>query len=95
MRKDKQNFMKSLHPLLQFVDEKCDLGRDLRIEVNELHKIYCKWCEEAQYRKLARNRFAEQILMNLPNVERKPFSKNRRANLMGIGILSEFQVDED
>jgi len=92
---DKQNFMKSLHPLLQFIDEKCVVGRTLSTEVNDLHKIYCKWCEEGQYRKLARNRFTEQILMNLPNVERKAYSKNRRIHLMGIGPVSEFEIDED
>ena len=95
VRKDKQNFMKSLHPLLQFVEEKCIQGVSLHIEVNDLHKIYCKWCEEAQYRKLARNRFTEQILMNFPNVERKPFSKNRRIHFMGIDAASEFQIEEE
>jgi len=95
VKKDKQDFMMSLHPLLQFVEEKCVQGRKLKIEVNDLHRIYCKWCEEGQYRKIARNRFAEQILMNFPNIERKPFAKNRRIHFMGIGAVSEYESNEE
>ena len=95
VQNDKQAFMMSLHPLLQFVDEKCVLGRTLEIEVNDLHRIYCKWCEEGQYRKLARNRFTEQILMNFPNIERKPLTKTRRIHFVGIGAVSEFESNEE
>ena len=93
--KDKRNFMKSLHPLLQFVEEKCLLGRAQKVEINDLHKVYCKWCEEGQYRKLARNRFTEQILNMFPTVERKPHSKNRRIHFMGIAPVSEFDTEEE
>lgn len=97
LEKEKTDFIKSLHPLLQFVEEKCEFGDDIaayREEANNLYDEYNKWCKSGNYRALARNRFTDHILMNFPKVEKRPYGSNRRSHFLGIRIHAPIISEE-
>lgn len=86
---DKTEFIKALHPLLQFVEEMCEIGEKEFEEAEELYKGYNKWCKAGNYRALAKNRFTDHLMLNFPGLLKKPFTKSRRMHFLGISLKQQ------
>ncbi len=91
VQEDGDRFMKALNPLLLYVEERCEVDSELRLEVSELYKDYQQWCKDGGNRPLARNRFGDQIQYNFPQVQKKAYGKNRRIHYLGIGFKSRLE----
>jgi len=87
VEKDRAEFLKNLHPLLQFLEERCEEHPEAVTEIMDVYRSYTQWCEDGNYRKLARNRFVDQVLMTLPAVTKGKDAYTRRAVFYGLDLL--------
>ena len=84
--KDKQNFMRSINPVLTFVDDDCLLRDDCETGKTALYRAYVDYCKEAGFRPLSQVRFYSQLLADFPGIsETRPDGGARMFN--GIGLL--------
>ncbi|MBA7688733.1 hypothetical protein ES703_97222 [subsurface metagenome] len=80
--------MKTLNPVLLFIEEQCVLGADYRVGTMKLYDEYKKWCSDGGNRPLSRNKFQDQILMNNSNVKKQQIGpeQKRIRGFAGIGL---------
>lgn len=63
-----EEFMKSLNPLLIYIEERCKIGAKEQVTSVSLYKDYKQWCVDASNRPLSRNKFINQLYMNFPGI---------------------------
>jgi len=88
VEKESSQFMKTLNPVLIYMDERCDIEDGAETGSSELYDDYKKWCSEGGNRALSRNKLQDQILINFPTVEKgKIGEKYSRVNgFKGISL---------
>jgi len=87
--KDKQNFMRSINPVLTFVDEECVLNdgkAEYETGKTTLHRAYVDYCKDAGFRPLSQTKFYAQLLADYTDIsETRPEGGARMFD--GIGLL--------
>ncbi|MBI5843702.1 MAG: hypothetical protein HZB23_03430 [Deltaproteobacteria bacterium] len=68
--RDTDNFMHTLNPLLDFLDEFVEFGTDNKVPSDDLYKVYRQWCEDGGLRPLGKVQFGIQLISN-PKVKKK------------------------
>jgi putative DNA primase/helicase len=94
VKKESDEFMKVLNPVLIFIEEQCQVGPKQQVGSVEIYEEYKKWCHDGMNRPLSRNKFHDQILMNFPSVMKGKISSeeedntrdNRKRGFTGIGL---------
>lgn len=54
----------------QFVEERCEVGETLEGSVRDLYEAYAVWCKEGGGFPVGRNRFVEELSVNVPKLTR-------------------------
>jgi len=86
MEEDKKAFMRSINPVLSFVDEVCVLKAEALVLKENLYQKYNSWSDELGLRPLTKIKFYEQLLNDFPGiVEARPGGGSR--HFKGIGLL--------
>lgn len=93
-KSEKAKFMRGLYPLLNFVDEVLEFGHFEKeggsllycVHTPKVYEAYKKWCEEGGNRKLSRNKFYDQLLINFPHVKRDQLGEKRLQYFTGVKI---------
>jgi putative DNA primase/helicase len=57
-------------PVAAFVREKCELGTDKEVDVNELYAAHKTWCEETEHPKLSKALFGRDLRAAVPAIRR-------------------------
>ena len=88
VQEESEEFMKTLNPVLLFVEEQGRLGPDERTGTIEMYDEYKKWCSDGGNRPLSRNKFQDQVLMNNPMVTKSRIGpeRKRKRGFIGIGL---------
>lgn len=90
VERDTAEFVKSLNPVILFVEDDCVLAEGYRIKPKDLYKRYVGWCEEGGNKPLARNNFYGQISIHFPQVQKRQLGDARARVYDGIGLCTEF-----
>ncbi len=86
MEEDKKAFMRSINPVLSFVDEMCVLYDEALVLKDDLYQRYKSWCDESGLKPLSKFKFYQQLLGDFPGiVETRPDGGSR--HFKGIGLL--------
>ena len=93
VEKESAEFMKTLNPVLIFIDEQCKLGPNNKVGSMQMYEEYKKWCADGGNRPLSRNRFIDQILMNCPSVRQDRIKEDdaRKRGFVGIGLKATIE----
>jgi P4 family phage/plasmid primase-like protien len=88
VKKESDEFMKVLNPVLIFIEEQCQVGSKQKVGSVEIYEEYKKWCHDGMNRPLSRNKFHDQILMNFPSVTKGRIGSedNQKRGFSGIGL---------
>ena len=80
-------------PVAAFVRERCDLGADKEIAVDDLYDAFKSWCESSEYPKSSKAVFGRNLGAACPSVKRKrPRSHTKRCYVYaGIALRSAGQ----
>jgi hypothetical protein len=79
---------RSTNPVLIFVDENCIIDPHVWVSSSLVYSEYERWCKETHNKILSRDKFYDQILMNLSQVKEgmvEP-SFNRRERFIGMAL---------
>jgi len=87
---DGQEFIKSVNPVLLFVEDCCDFGEHRAVKPPELYVEYANWCTEGKNRPLSRNKFYQQILVHFPEVKKKQMGSDRARYFVGMGLKKTY-----
>jgi putative DNA primase/helicase len=68
MEKDKHEFLRSLNPVLCFVEEVCEMGEGFSVGRNELFNAYRQWSRGSGLQPLGKNKFYRQIRQDFPEI---------------------------
>lgn len=88
VKQESAQFMKTLNPVLLYMDERCEIEADGEVGSTELYKDYKEWCSEGGNRALSRNKFIDQILINYPTVSKGKIGSEyqRMAGFKGLSL---------
>lgn len=85
--KEKSRFLHALYPLLSYIDERLQVTDGMAVHCPKVFADYRDWCKESGHRAFARNKFYEQLQMNLPGVERKQaYGDKRLPHFVGLAM---------
>jgi len=86
VRADTDRFIQVLNPVLLYMEECCDIDPEKKVESEELWAHYKEWCKDSGHRALSKNRFWDQVSMNVPGGEKRPLGKTRRSHFIGLAL---------
>lgn len=66
IEKDRQRFLRTMNPVMLFVEERCAVEPKITISCQELFKTYMDWSHDSNHKPLGRTNFYEQILQFWP-----------------------------
>lgn len=94
VRKDTDDMMETLNPLLIFVNEMCEIHDGASVGTMEIWECYAEWCKEGKNRPLGRNRFLDQIQQTFPRVKKTEHEKDgsRQRAFKGIALTLQAQT---
>lgn len=92
VRKDTDDMMETLNPLLIFVNEMCEVHDAAEVGTVELWECYAEWCAAGKNRPLGRNRFLDQITATFVRVKKAEIGEPRRRGFKGIGLTHNSQL---
>ena len=74
-------------PISAFIDERCAIGPDHSVEIEELYRSWSDWCQANGHYSGSKNRFASSIRAVLPYLEvRRGTGAPRKREYVGIGL---------
>jgi putative DNA primase/helicase len=89
MAADKNEFFKSLNPVLNFVEEVCEISEDFSVGRDELYRKYQDWSQDSGLKPLGKIKFYQQIRLDFPEITDDTHGVN---SFRGIKI-DEFKRD--
>ncbi len=87
MEKDKREFLRSLNPVLCFVEEVCELGEDFYVGRNELFQAYRQWSKSSGFQPLGKNKFYRQVRQDFPQITEDTHGVN---SFKGIAVVNPY-----
>jgi len=84
-KKEKEDFIKFLNPIMGFIEEECEVNPQLMAYKDEFYKKYKEWCHESGIRSMSKIKFYHQLLVDYPMVTEKKEQGGARY-FDGIGI---------
>lgn len=88
VRKDTDNLMETLNPLLIFVKEMCEIHDGIHVGTVELWECYKAWCADGKNRPLGRNKFYDQIRQTFTRVKDCELPDSRMRGFEGICLTA-------
>jgi P4 family phage/plasmid primase-like protien len=92
MEEDKKEFLRSLNPVLCFVEEVCELGEGFSAGRNELYHAYRQWSKSSGLQTLGKNKFYRQIRQDFPQITEDTHGVN---SFNGIAIVNPYYEWEE
>jgi P4 family phage/plasmid primase-like protien len=92
MEEDKNEFLRSLNPVLCFVEEVCELGEGFSVGRNELYHAYRQWSKSSGLQTLGKNKFYRQIRQDFPQITEDTHGVN---SFNGIAIVNPYYEWEE
>jgi P4 family phage/plasmid primase-like protien len=87
VEEERKDFMRALNPFLIFIEEECIEGPGQEVSSAYLYNRYKDWCTEGHNRPLSRNKFYDQVLMNLPAVRKgRVGDDDNKRGFIGLGL---------
>ena len=89
MEDDKKEFLKAINPVVNFVEERCELGEDKSIRKEDLYEEYKAYCHNAGLNSLSNIRFYRQLRTDFLTIkEIRPDGRNR--HFKGIDLIKYY-----
>ena len=90
MEGDKQEFLRAINPVANFVDEACGLNKSFKVGKNSLYQGYVQYCSNSGLRPTSNIKFYRQLLSDYPQiVEKRPEGGERC--FVGIDLLEPME----
>jgi phage/plasmid-associated DNA primase len=87
MAVDKNEFFKSLNPVLSFVEEVCEIDSDSSVGRGDLYSAYREWSKDSGLKPLGKIKFYQQIRQDFPQITEDTHGVN---SFNGIEIVDPY-----